>query len=125
MDFIQHDTFPRHPFEYEGAMLKKDKQLEGLSVWMPVQFPEHRLQLDFYKKVILNEKKIDVPILQQISDAKQDTRMLMRTGTVTDSLEAKFDLDTFKIFSGLGYEIQLKEKKNQVLEEQEVKAQEQ
>lgn len=59
MDFIQRDIYPRHWFEYEGSMLRKTQNIDGLKVFMPAEHPEHRLQLDFYRKVFL-EKSISM-----------------------------------------------------------------
>lgn len=52
MRFVRVDVEPRHPFEYPGAFLRSMDVNENTKAYMPVETPEHRLQLDFYRKVI-------------------------------------------------------------------------
>ncbi len=113
MHFIQTDSIAKHAFEYEGSMLRQLKDPRDVTVFMPVEYAEHRLQLDFYRKVFLDQKKIDVPVADQWDELKPGMQVLLRNSPWLDSLQYRFEVDTVGMWSGLGYELKLGAEKSE------------
>jgi 4-amino-4-deoxy-L-arabinose transferase-like glycosyltransferase len=106
MNFIQNDIFPRHPFEYEGAMLRTTDVTDDTRVFMPVQTPEHRLQLDFYRKIIRDKYGEDVEILEAREQIREGDRLILTTENLAQL--SNLSLDTIHVWPELGYEVLIK-----------------
>lgn len=106
MEFIRHDTQPRHPFEFEGAMLRQISNAESIKVFMPVETPEHRLQLDFYRKIKKEETGVDVKVLQSMDQITMNDQLIASPENL-QKLESKFKIDTMQTWEGLGYEVKI------------------
>lgn len=108
--FIHHDTQPRHLFEFEGSMLRQIKDTDSIKVFMPVATPEHRLQLDFYRKLILKRNLYEVTVLDSLQQIQADDHLLMNEDNLK-KIEEKFSFDTLHAWKNYGVEIRLKEMK--------------
>ena len=111
MDFLQKDQSPRHPFEYEGAMLREVKETLPNKVYMEVEHPEHRLQLDFYRKWIAEQMGKNVEVVDTISNVVEGDQLLISQKAALETIQSLFALDTIRVWAGLGYEVKVKEKK--------------
>ena len=110
INFIRHDIAPRHPFEYEGAMLRKLQPSTSVKVFMRVEVPEHRLQLDFYQRIRLLKMGETIPIVGHASQLTSGDTVLICMENGIQEIQSQFDTDTLKIWPGLGYELLVKEK---------------
>lgn len=111
LDFIKHDTAPRDAFEYEGAILRQSDLTSSSKVFMKVVTPEHQLQLDFYRKWALEEKGLNIQVVDTISQIQTgDQIIISQTGELA-KIQEKFDIDTVATWKGLGYTIQVKSEK--------------
>lgn len=106
IDFIRHDIQPRHPFEYEGAMLRQFTNVDSVKVFMPVETPAHRLQLDFYRKIILQQTGKNVRVLDRIEDLSIGDNIIVREENLKKIMD-NYGIDTLKTWEGLGYEIKI------------------
>jgi 4-amino-4-deoxy-L-arabinose transferase-like glycosyltransferase len=111
LDFIQNDIHPRHPFEFEGAILRQASLSPQTKVFMHVEHPEHRLQLDFYRKVMLKEKGIQVDVLDQYHQLAPGQKLIVSQAVVLDSIQKSFLVDTLVVYPGLGYEVKINNSK--------------
>ena len=111
MDFIKHDTTPRHAFEYEGAILRQSAITKSTKVFMKVETPEHRLQLDFYRKVVLHDKGINVPVIDTLSQVTLGDQLIISQQEQLTKIQEAFTIDTMEIWKGLGYTIGVKSEK--------------
>jgi regulator of RNase E activity RraB len=69
------------------------------------------LQLDFYRKWVLEEKGLTVPVIDTISQVQMgDQIIISQTGELA-KIQEKFDIDTIATWKGLGYTIQVKSEK--------------
>jgi 4-amino-4-deoxy-L-arabinose transferase-like glycosyltransferase len=108
LDFTQYDTAPRDVFEYEGAILRQSDLTSATKVFMKVETPEHQLQLDFYRKWVLEEKGLAIPVIDTVSQIQiGDQIIISQTGELV-KIHAKFDIDTIATWKGLGYTIGVK-----------------
>lgn len=113
MDFIRHDIQPRHPFEYEGAMLRRTEINERIKVFMKVESPEHRLQLDLYVKQRDRLNGIKTDVIDQLTQVYPGDRIIISQADNHKLISASFELDTIKTWPGLGYEIEVIRKRNE------------
>ncbi|MEP6794897.1 MAG: hypothetical protein ABJB16_11260, partial [Saprospiraceae bacterium] len=104
INFIRSDIQPRHPFEHEGAMLRQIEDVDSIMVFMPVQTSEHRLQLDFYRKLIFQKSGHDFKVLDRVDDISTGDHIIVRTENLK-KINDHFKIVTLKSFEGLGYEI--------------------
>lgn len=114
MNFIQKDINPRHPFEYEGAILRNAQITPGTKVFMKVETPEHQLQLDFYRKIKLAEEGINVSVVDTTSQIAPGDKIIISQVAGLTLMQEQFVIDTFKVWPGLGYEINVIRKKEEV-----------
>ncbi len=111
LEFIKHDTAPRDAFEYEGAILRQAELTTSTKVFMKVATPEHQLQLDFYRKWVLEEKGLMIPVIDTVSQIEVgDQIIISQTGELA-KIQEGFAIDTIKIWKGLGYTIEVKSEK--------------
>ncbi len=106
IDFIRSDIQPRHPFEYEGAMLRQIEDVDAIKVFMPVQTPEHRLQLDFYRKIIFQKTGNEVKVIDSTNNLLTGDHILVSSENLK-KVNDNFNTDTLKIWDGLGYELNI------------------
>jgi 4-amino-4-deoxy-L-arabinose transferase-like glycosyltransferase len=111
MVFTSSDIFPKHPFEFEGAMLRQIEPNEKTKVFMEVETPEHRLQLDFYRKIIAKERGLDIPVVETIAEISTGDHLIISQEEPVKTIQTEYLLDRFKIWPGLGYEITIGPKK--------------
>ena len=111
MDFIKHDTAPRHEFEYEGAILRQSELTSSTKVFMKVQTPEHQLQLDFYRKWVLEERGLSIPVIDTISQVQMGDQIIISQSEQLAKIQEKFVIDTIATWKGLGYTIEVKSEK--------------
>ena len=111
IDFIKHDMAPRHAFEYEGAILRQSAITKSTKVFMKVETPEHRLQLDFYRKVVLHDKGINVPVIDTLSQVTLGDQLIISQQEQLTKIQEAFTIDTMEIWKGLGYTIGVKSEK--------------
>ncbi|MFZ1679126.1 MAG: glycosyltransferase family 39 protein, partial [Saprospiraceae bacterium] len=104
INFIRNDIQPRHPFEYEGAMLRQIENVDSIKVFMPVQTPEHRLQLDFYKKLIFQKSAHDIKVLDRVDYISIGDHIIVSNENLNKIIEI-FNIDTLKAYQGLGFEV--------------------
>ncbi len=109
--FIQHDINPRHPFENEGAILRQANISTNTKVFMAVETPEHQLQVDFYRKVVLKNKHINVPVLHQVNEVSIGDEIIISQSPYLEEIQNQFSIDTMRQWSDLGYTIQVREKR--------------
>lgn len=109
LNFIRNDIQPRHPFEYEGAMLREITDVDSLKIFMPVQTPEHRLQLDFYRKLIFQKSGYDVKVLDRVDDISTDDHIIFSIENL-QKISDNFKIDTLKSWEGLGYQVIVEKK---------------
>ncbi len=108
--FISEDIAPRHPFEYEGAMLRQYLDPEPCKVFMTVEHPEHRLQLDFYQKIAVTQKGQNIEVVDTVTQLLPGDRVLVSQSLAMTAITERFETDTIRIWPGLGYEFRLKER---------------
>ncbi|MGB3080548.1 MAG: glycosyltransferase family 39 protein [Saprospiraceae bacterium] len=106
INFILSDTRPRHPFEYEGAILRQIEDVDSVKVFMPVQTPEHRLQLDFYRKFIFQKTGNEIKVFDRTNDLLTGDHIIVRNENVK-KVNDNFNVDTLKSWDGLGYELKI------------------
>ncbi len=106
INFILIDISPRHPFEFEGAILRQTNVDKNTKVFMPVETKEHRLQLDFYRKLKLNETGEEVEVLETADQLKVGDRVIVRNENMS-KLESVVEMDTIKVYEGLGLELSI------------------
>ena len=111
LNFIESDIQPKHPFEYEGAILRKADLTEDTKVFMKVEVPEHQLQLDFYRKIILKKKGIDVEVIDDLPEVAPGQKLIISQQPSLDTIQKAFHVDTLNVFPGLGYEVLISGKK--------------
>lgn len=111
MDFIQKDQFARHPFEYEGAMLRDVKEMMPNKVYMEVEHPEHQLQLDFYRKWIAEQTGKNVEVVDTISNVVEGDQLLISQKPALEKIQSLYAIDTIRVWAGLGYEVSVNTKK--------------
>ena len=114
MNFIQNDIDPRHPFEYEGAILRHAQITPETKVFMKVEMPEHQLQLDFYRKIRLAEDEINVSVIDTTSQIVPGDKIIISQAAGLTLLQDQFVIDTTKVWPGLGYEINVIRKKEEI-----------
>jgi hypothetical protein len=107
LNFIRNDINPRDPLEYEGAILRQLHDLDSIKVFMPVATSEHRLQLDFYRKVILAKTGEDIKVLDSVDDISVNDHIIICQTENLKNIEGKYLIDTIKTWSDLGYEIRI------------------
>ncbi|HEY3385156.1 MAG TPA: hypothetical protein VGK46_01525 [Saprospiraceae bacterium] len=110
-DFIESDIQPKHPFEYEGGILRKAIITEDTKVFMKVEVPEHQLQLDFYRKIILKKKGVEVEVIDNLEEVDTGQRVIISQPQALDTIQKVFHVDTLNVFPGLGYEVLISGKK--------------
>jgi 4-amino-4-deoxy-L-arabinose transferase-like glycosyltransferase len=108
LNFIYHDTLPRHPFENEGSILRQVADPDSISVFMPVETPEHRLQLDFYRKLILEKEGVEVKVWDSISEVAPHAHIIISQAENLKKIQDAYPIDTIKNWPGVGYEIKIK-----------------
>ena len=108
MDFIKHDTEPRHAFEYEGAILRQSELTASTKVFMKVQTPEHQLQLDFYRKWALEVKGLNIPVIDTVSQIQAGDQIIISQLEQLVKIQDVFEIDTIATWKGLGYTIEVK-----------------
>ncbi|MEO7907960.1 MAG: glycosyltransferase family 39 protein [Saprospiraceae bacterium] len=106
LNFIRKDIEPRHAFEYEGYMLREATVNDKTKVFMPVETPEHRLQLDFYKKWKQKETGEGVEVLDSVDQILIGDQIIVRKENLT-LIGHKFSIDTIRSWNELGYEIKI------------------
>ncbi len=109
--FVYSDSSPRHPFENEGFILRHTAISSDTKVFMKVETPEHQLQLDFYRKVILDKQKIDVPVLNDVHDILVGDEIIVRQNHHLEDIQNSFIIDTIKQWDDIGYTIKIIEKR--------------
>ena len=107
INFIQHDITPRHPFEYEGAMLRETDVTPDTRVFMPVQTPEHRLQLDFYRKIKLEKNREEIEVLEIPEQIRSGNRVIISNDNL-GIISKTFSVDTIRVWRNMGYEVLIK-----------------
>lgn len=112
IEFTSNANFPKHPFEYEGALLRKIEPDEKTKVFMKVETPEHRLQLDFYRKIVSRDKGIDIPVVDNVAEITTGDHLIISQEESVRAIQSEYVLDRFKIWPGLGYEITIGPKTN-------------
>lgn len=110
LEFIYQDIKPRHHFENEGAMLRIVDVNPSTKVFMKVETPEHQLQLDFYRRVVLDEKGIQVPVLDTISAVNVGDEIIISQNDQLAIIQDHFTLDTLRVWEGLGFMVKVREK---------------
>jgi 4-amino-4-deoxy-L-arabinose transferase-like glycosyltransferase len=105
--FIKSDIQPRHPFEYEGAILRTTEASPNTKVFMKVEVPEHQLQLDFYRKLKAGFSGQLMPVLDSVSQVGVGDQLIISQNDQHQLIADLFALDTIKIHPGLGYEIKV------------------
>lgn len=108
--FISRDTSPRHPFEFEGAMVRQYQGTDACKVFMIVEHPEHRLQLDFYQKIASARKGQHIEVVDTVTQLQPGDHVLISQSAGMAAIHQAFDTDTIQVWPGLGYELQLKER---------------
>jgi hypothetical protein len=108
--FIEKDIAPRHPFEYEGAMLRHASVDTTTKVFMRVETPEHQLHLDFYRKVVERKTGNLVKVIDDRQDLRVGDHIIISQPDQMRFFSDQFQIDTFKVWPGLGYEIRLLER---------------
>ena len=111
MLFIKSDIQPRHPFEYEGAILRNMQTGPNTKVFMKVETPEHRLQLDFYRKLKAEQTGSLIPVLDSVSQVTVGDQLIVSQNDQHQLIAERFLVDTLKIYPGLGYELKVLESK--------------
>ncbi len=111
INFIRNDIQPRHPFEYEGAMLRQVQDDDSIKVFMPVQTPEHRLQLDFYVKDIFQKNWKSINVLDKVDEIAINDHIIVSNENLK-KINDNFKTDTLKSWAGLGYEINIIDNKS-------------
>ena len=106
MDFIRKDTAPRDAFEHEGAILRQAEVTSQTKVVMPVVVPEHRLQLDFYRKVKQEESGFSISVLDSRQLAKPGDQIIIGRENLKQ-MDRSVEVDTIKKWDGIGYEFQI------------------
>ncbi len=105
LNFIRQDTHTRHAFELEGAMLRNTEADRVDKVFMKVDHPEHRLQLDFYRKVKMRQTGRDVPVIDHPEQAVMGDRIIIAQQQGMQELLNRYELDTLTGSPGTGYMI--------------------
>ncbi len=108
MNFISHDTHPRHEFEYEGAILRQIKDVDSVKVFMPVETPEHRLQLDFYRKFSQHRTGKEIKVLDSVENIAANDQLIISEDNLK-KIKEKFAMDTLQSWPGLGYLVRIKQ----------------
>jgi hypothetical protein len=106
MIFVSMDIHPRDPFEYEGAVLRQFQNTDSISVFMPVAAPEHRLQLDFYRKVKAEKTGNQVRLVESIDNIEINDQLILSPANLT-KIENIFLVDTLRIWEGMGFEVKI------------------
>lgn len=114
MNFIHKDVNPRHPFEYEGTILRQAQITPATKVFMKVETPEHQLQVDFYRKIRLAEEGINVSVVDTTSQIIPGDKIIISQPVGLTLMQDQFVIDTTKVWPGLGYEINVLRKKEEV-----------
>ena len=107
LEFISGDVQPRHPFEFEGAMLRQIQGKEAFKVYMKVEHPEHKLQLDFYQKSAFVQKGQSIEVVDTVSQLYPGDHVLISQAQGISDIAQHFNIDTLRIWPGLGYEFKL------------------
>ena len=109
INFITKDIHPRHPFEHEGSILRKASVSNNTKVYMPVETYEHRLQLDFYKKLVRKEQGLEIPVFDNVTQISPGDHIILRQDHLKQVTDV-FTVDTMKVWNGLGYELVIEPK---------------
>jgi hypothetical protein len=109
--FERKDTLPRHPFEYEGSILRSADVNPATKVFLKVETPEHQLQLDFYRKLKWYQEGIKVSVIDTSAMISPGDKLIISQEGQLSVIEQQFDLDTLKVWPGLGYELNVAGKK--------------
>ncbi len=110
LNFIQKDIQPRHAFEFEGAMLRQANVHPNTKVFMPVQTPEHRLQLDFYRKLKKKESGHEIQVVESGDQVAVNDQIIISRQNLK-IFENQFEVDTITKYKDLGYLIKVLAKK--------------
>jgi len=108
--FIKHDIQPRHPFEYEGAMLRQIKDMDSIKVFMPVETQEHRLQLDFYRKIKQKESGKSIEVLEAMDQVSINDHLIISDDNL-NKLKEGFNINIVKDMNGPGSVVKITAKK--------------
>ena len=108
IDFIRTDLNPRHPLEHEGSILRDTKVTPQTKVYMPVETHEHRLQLDFYRKIMLHNTGIEIPVLDSLNEIQPGDHIIVRNENF-QKINESFDLEVVKEWEDMGFELQIKQ----------------
>jgi hypothetical protein len=92
-------------------MLRQADISPDTKVFMYVETPEHQLQLDFYRNIILQKKQIDVPVISQVSDVKAGDVIIISQTQFLSEIQSGFQIDTLQQWDQLGYQIKVKEQR--------------
>lgn len=106
--FIESDQAPRHPFEYEGAMVRRLDTTNAVKIFMRAEVPEHRLQLDFYLRIKTWKHGANISVVDQVSQLSPGDTLLISQEKGIQEIQSYFDTDTIRIWPGLGYEMVIK-----------------
>ena len=110
MSFISHNTLPREPLEYEGYMLRESKSNNAIKVFMPVETSEHRLQLDFYKKLREMETGQSIEVLDSTSQIETGDELVINHPHLS-GVNQQFEVDTLQYWEKYGALIKVAGKK--------------
>ncbi len=107
LNFIRKDIEPRHALEYEGYMLRNSEVSDKTKVFMPVATPEHRLQLDFYKKWMQYDTGEEIEVLSSVDELFPGDHIIVRKENLR-LIGEHFSMDTIQSWREFGYEIKIK-----------------